>query len=1013
MQRNGFRIALLALFAMSGFAGLIYESIWSHYLKLFLGHAAYAQTLVLSIFMGGMALGSWISSRVSRRWPNLLLAYALIELGIGLLGVIFHGVFVRTIDFAFVTALPAIQNPVLASTIKWLLGTLLILPQSVLLGMTFPLMSAGLIRRFPATPGGTLALLYFTNSIGAAVGVLVSGFILIDAVGLPGTILTAGLINVALAIVVWALLKKQPPEPRADMAAASVTPTSPQWYRLLLVIALITGLSSFMYEIGWIRMLALVLGASTHSFELMLSAFILGLALGGLWIRRRIDAMSNPESFLALVQIVMGGFALLSLPLYNFTFDVMQWLLQSVQRNSGGYQLFNLTSHVIAMSVMLPATFCAGMTLPLITFLLLRQGHGEKSIGAVYATNTAGAIAGVFLAIHLFMPLLGLKGLIALGAAFDILLGLVLIWRLQQTSSTFSRHSALAWTATGVMAVTATVLFIEIDPLKQVSGVYRTGQIVTPDANTRILYHKDGKTASVALMTHGSPPTLTISTNGKPDASMVKDFAQSPAADEATMILAAALPMMHQPQARSVAVIGMGSGLTSNSFLANPAIAEVDTIEIEPAMIEGARGFRPRNERVYTDPRSHLHIEDAKTFFSTHNREYDIIASEPSNPWVSGVANLFTDEFYRHVRRHLHKDGLFVQWLQAYEIDTPLVVSVMKALSRNFPDYAVYTSGHTDILIVAKNTGTLGLPNFQQLSKLGLRDELEHIAIRNSQDLWLRRVGSRKTLGPLFESWPVPLNSDYFPILDQNAARSRFMNYLAYELIAMANDPVPLLEMLGEQQAVRKSTHANTAQGLARSQSVAKAAELLNYFTAGQARSNPSLLGLQEKRNLDYLQFALGNCQRFTQSSQWEEVVFGLSAEVNSHLTRQEAGRFWRHTGLDRCSAQMSATQKNWYQLYQAVGARDAAAMAQLATKLLTDKELRAPQRNEYLLMSGMLGNLATGNTQAARALWQEHAHRIPSYRTVPAKLQLLVAIAENQSKDESGHGAKRFAGFR
>jgi len=999
MQRTGFRFALLALFALSGFAGLIYESIWSHYLKLFLGHAAYAQTLVLSIFMGGMALGSWVSSHSSWRWPNLLLAYALVELVIGLLGIVFHGIFVRTIDFAFVTALPAVQSPLLADAIKWLLGTLLILPQSVLLGMTFPLMSAGLIRRFPATPGATLALLYFTNSIGATVGVLVSGFMLIDAVGLPGTILTAGLINVVLAIVVWALIKKQSPEPRANAASASLAPTSPQWYRLLLFIALITGLSSFMYEIGWIRMLALVLGASTHSFELMLSAFILGLALGGLWIRRRIDAITNPERFLALVQIVMGGFALLSLPLYNYTFDVMQWLLQTVQRNTGGYQLFNITSHVIAMAVMLPATFCAGMTLPLITYMLLRQGNGEKSIGAVYAVNTAGAIAGVFLAVHLIMPLLGLKGLITLGATFDILLGLVLLWRLHQTTTTLSRRSVLAWTMAGVVAVSVTVLFAGIDPLKQASGVYRTGKLNAPDANIQILYHKDGKTASVDLIFYGSPPILSISTNGKPDASMMKDATQSPTADEPTMILAAALPMIHSLQARSVAIIGMGSGLTSNSFLANPAIAEVDTIEIEPAMIEGAQGFRPRNERVYTDPRSHLHIEDAKTFFSTHSRQYDIIASEPSNPWVSGVANLFTDEFYQHVRRHLHKEGLFVQWLQAYEIDTPLVVSVMKALSRNFPDYAIYTSGYNDILIVAKNTGALGLPNFQRLSQFGLNDEMEHIAIRNAQDLWLRRVGSRKTLGPLFETWPVPFNSDYFPVLDQNAARSRFMKHLAYELIDLANTPVPLLEMLGEQQAVRNSTQVTSVPGLARSQSAARAVELLNFFTAGQARSNPSLLGSQEKLNVDYLRLMLGNCQHLAQSSQWEEVVFSLAEMVNSHLTRLEAERFWRHSGLDRCIAQMTAVQKNWYQLYRAVGARDAAAMARLATELLSVKELRAPQRNEYLLMSGMLGNLATGNKQSARALWQEQAQRILGNRPIPVSLRLLEAHSREPGK--------------
>jgi predicted membrane-bound spermidine synthase len=992
MNRLGFRTALLALFALSGFAGLIYESIWSHYLKLFLGHAAYAQTLVLSIFMGGMALGSWISSRTSRRWPNLLLAYAAVELVIGLLGVVFHGVFVRTVDFAFITALPAVQNPLLAGVIKWLLGTLLILPQSVLLGMTFPLMSAGLIRRFPATPGATLALLYFTNSIGAAVGVLVSGFVLIDVVGLPGTILTAGLINVALAIIVWALLKKQPPEKRLETAATTSVPTSRLWYRLLLGVALITGLSSFIYEIGWIRMLALVLGASTHSFELMLSAFILGLALGGLWIRKRIDTTAAPERLLAIVQIVMGGFALLSLPLYNYTFDIMQWLLQAVQRNLGGYQLFNLTSHVIAMAVMLPATFCAGMTLPLITYTLLRHGHGEKSIGAVYAANTAGAIAGVFLAVHLAMPTLGLKGLITLGAALDIALGLALIWRLYLTTTASSRRATLAWTAAGLSAVVVTTLFAGLDPLKLASGVYRSGTLTPPSENTHVLYHRDGKTSSVDLVAYSPPLTLSILTNGKADASVAMEVAQGPSVDEATMILAAALPMMHYPQARSVAVIGMGSGLTSDTFLANPAIAGVDTIEIEPAMVEGAQGFRPRNERVYTDPRSHVYIEDAKTFFSTHNRQYDIIASEPSNPWVSGVASLFSDEFYRHVRRHLRDDGLLVQWLQVYEIETPLVVSVLKALSRNFPDYAIYTPGHADILIVARKNGPLGLPDFQKLAELGLREEMERIAIRNPQDLWLRRVGSRRSLGPLFESWPVAFNSDYFPILDQNAARSRFLKQRAYELIDLANAPVPLLEMLGEQQVARNHTEVTPISTVSRSTSVAIAVGLLNSFSPGQAGTSHSSLKGQGMRNVDYLRFAAGNCQYLASSTQWEDLVFDVAVLVNSHLLPAEAQRFWRQSGLERCAAQMNASQKRWYALYKAVAGRDAMAMSRLASGLLKTSEPHAPQHDEYLLMTAMLGNLAVGNRASARALWQEQVPRILHNRPVPLSLRLLEA---------------------
>ncbi|HWE22595.1 MAG TPA: fused MFS/spermidine synthase, partial [Myxococcales bacterium] len=401
---------LYALFAASGFAGLIYESIWTHYLKLFLGHAAYAQTLVLAIFMGGLAIGSWLASRWSARWRDLLLAYAVTEAVIGVLGFAFHHVFVGATGVAYDHVLPRLASSGVAVTaFKWSLATVLILPQSILLGTTFPLMTAGVLRVHPERPGHSVAMLYFTNSLGAAAGVLVSGFVLIAAVGLPGTIRTAGAINFAVAGAVFWLFRGH--EKAATLAAVPDEEPRDRTYFFLLLAALVTGASSFMYEIAWIRMLALVLGSSTHAFELMLSAFILGLALGGLWIQRRIDRLGTPVRTLGYLQVAMGVLAVATLFFYGRTFEVMRWVVLRVPHDDHGYRLFTLWSDGIAMAVMLPATFCAGTTLPLITFHLMKRGHGEGSIGAVYAANTVGAIAGVFCAVHIGLPLLGLKGL--------------------------------------------------------------------------------------------------------------------------------------------------------------------------------------------------------------------------------------------------------------------------------------------------------------------------------------------------------------------------------------------------------------------------------------------------------------------------------------------------------------------------------------------------------------------------------------------------------------------------
>ena len=309
LKRSPFLFVFSMLFALSGFAGLIYESIWSHYLKLFLGHASYAQVLVLVIFMGGMAIGSAIASRVGGRVGNLLLWYGVVELVIGLFGVGFHHLFATVHHMVFAHIFPHQSAPLLVNLTKWTFGALLILPQSILLGATFTLFTAGVTRHYPENSGQIVATLYFVNSFGAALGILVNSFILIPRLGLPGSVLTAGLTNIILGIVVYVVVKRQSYSVNQRGSVATSVENRGLEYGLLAVAAL-TGMASFLYEVGWIRMLSMVLGGSTHSFEVMLSAFIFGLALGGLWIRSRIGRLKNPILTLGVIQLVMASLAM-------------------------------------------------------------------------------------------------------------------------------------------------------------------------------------------------------------------------------------------------------------------------------------------------------------------------------------------------------------------------------------------------------------------------------------------------------------------------------------------------------------------------------------------------------------------------------------------------------------------------------------------------------------------------------------------------------------------------------
>jgi len=502
--------------------------------------------------MGGMAIGAWFCSRYSIKWKNLLLTYAIAEGLIGISAILFHPIFIQFIDYSFLIVIPELDNAYAVNLYKWGMAALLILPQSIILGMTFPLMSAGILRRFPGMPGYSISILYFANSIGGVFGVLTSGFFLIKYLGLPGTIIFAGIINILIAVIVWTLVREH--QPAAVIESTNAEPQSADkiFYTTLLSVALLTGMASFIYEIGWIRMLSLVLSSSTNAFELMLSAFILGLALGGFWLRTRVDKIKSPLRFLAWVQIAMGLFALSTLLLYSNSFDVMHWLFNTLEKTDSGYTFFNLSSHAIALAIMLPTTFCAGMTLPLLTFSLIKAGFGEKSIGAIYGANTIGSIAGILIAVHIAMPLLGLKGLIILGSTIDIIVGLALLWYMG--AYTTIRVPSLA-TASGIISILFTLLFVNLDPYKMASGVYRTGAFLTKD-NYAILAQKDGKTATITL-TGRNNGLIAIRTNGKTDASINMRPGGENTLDESTMILAAALPLLLHPDAKNIANIGL------------------------------------------------------------------------------------------------------------------------------------------------------------------------------------------------------------------------------------------------------------------------------------------------------------------------------------------------------------------------------------------------------------------------------------------------------------------------
>ncbi|TVR92246.1 MAG: spermidine synthase [Wenzhouxiangellaceae bacterium] len=892
-----FRHGLLMVFVLSGLAGLIYQSVWAQYLGLMLGHAAYAQALVLATFMGGMGLGAFLAARYSASWRNLIRAYAGVEVLLGLAGLVFHLAFLRIHALALDSLLPLAPGPASAELLKWGLAAALILPQSILLGISFPLMSAGIMRRLPGENGRILGSLYFTNSIGAAVGALIATFVLVPRIGLPGAVQFAGLLNLLVAVAAW-MLGSDPHRQSARAIGPSPPPAkhreqtagqsaAGKLLRLVLVATALSSAASFVYEIGWIRMLSLAVGTTLHAFELMLAAFIGGMALGGLWIRNRADHYARPLVALGWIQLAMGLSAVASLAVYaSGAFEWVAYLMEALSRSDAGYTLYNVGTAAAAIVIMLPAAFFAGATLPLFTSLLLRRGHGESVIGKVYAWNTFGAIAGVFFAIHLLIPVLGLRNAMLGAAAIDMLIGLALI--LAHFQSRRGWPSVAGAAAPAALALVLAATLVEFDPRRLASGVFRSGSPALADS-IDVLFLKDGKTASVAVFQGPAPNLRSITYNGKVDAALSMSESQRPTADEPTMVLAAALPLAMHANPRNVAVIGMGSGLTTHVFLADPRPERVETIEIERRMIEGARLFEHRVWRAYDDPRSHMIINDAKSALSSRLTRYDVIISEPTNPWVAGVGNLFATEFHELISQRLTDDGLFLQWIHLYEIDEHLVGSVLAAITPHFPYFRAWLANSSDLMIVASRSPLRPLDH-DRLFGGELGAEMRLAGIQSSEQLALREFADGDWLRALSRSLGAPANSYYFPLLSLEAPRTRFRGLNAEAMMNLGAEPPIARQILGIGQPL---PHDDAGSGLGhlRAEHETLIARQMLAILRGEASiaSTATLL----THSLSLLRLRSADCEQLAGSNEllrsWLVLYSDLAARMLPYLDTEGA----------------------------------------------------------------------------------------------------------------------------
>ncbi|MBI3789807.1 MAG: hypothetical protein HY275_02905, partial [Gemmatimonadetes bacterium] len=637
-----------------------------------------------------------------------------------------------------------------------------------------------------------------------------------------------------------------------SVAAAALVQTRPaaRLERALLWVAGGTAIASFIYEIAWIRMLALVLGAATHSFELMLSAFIAGLAAGALWARTRADRFADPVRALGIVQVAMGLFAVATMPVYIASFHWQATLLTALGSTDEAYQAFSIAKYGIALAVMLPATFCAGVTLPLITRTLMAAGGGERAIGRVYAVNTLGSIAGAAAAALVLLPLLGVKGLLVAGACVDVGFGLWLLAGAAQAWRTARTWAPWGLGAAAAMAIVA--IGTRFDRLLLSSGVYRyaTAEIAP---TWRSIFYADGRTATVSARLDTASGEVSLATNGKPDASLPRAWLQVAgppggriAGDQSAKFLLPLITLAFNPHAKRVAAIGQGSGMSSHVLLGSPLITDLTTIEIEPQMIEGSKAFMPANRRVFEDPRSRFLIDDARSVFAAGGVQYDLILSEPSNPWVSGVSWLFTDEFYQRTRRALAPRGVLGQWLHLYEMNDALVLSVLAAVHRNFPSYTLHLVSPSDILIVASNDSVLPAADWSVVALPKVAEDMRRVIPLTPEALQATWLADRAQLAPLLERWHA-VNSDFFPYLDLGTERARFLRGGAQGIYGLASDRFSVLHAMANRPNP-PSFETRPSMYIGRVEQMAYAARLraaiVGQLTPAEISSDPTTAAL-------------------------------------------------------------------------------------------------------------------------------------------------------------------------
>ncbi len=802
------RRVLFVLFFVTGFSGLIYEVLWVRMFTLVFGATVFAVSTVLTAFFAGLALGSYVFGRVVDRFGKPLLLYGLLEVGIGAYAFFLPSFLSETqAAYAGVSENLSASFYVL-SLVRFLICFLLLLLPTTLMGATLPVLSRFMVEARERV-GKDIGYLYAINTIGATLGCVVTGFLLIKFVGISRTHNLAVILNLAVGATVLAMHRMAqavPPSASPSQRPRQVASTGegdvPEYSSSLILLVLgafaLSGAAALAYEVLWTRVLAVTFHSTTYSFTLMLSTFLCGLALGSYLYGRYFHRQRRLVLFFGAIQILIGLYALGLIPFFRILPDLASEFIKPVE---GSWWAKISLEFLLSFVVMLVPTVLLGSIFPLVSRICTsRMEKLGMTIGNVYAVNTAGAIVGSFLAGFVLIPLIGVKQGMMVVASLNILVGLIVLG----SSPELGGRAKLA-------TVVATLAIFAIGVLLTQSKSLYIGIGTTADRR-KILYYKEDLVANVRVEQTADDVFLLINNNveaGRRAARAYQGMGH--------------LAMLLHPDPRHVLLIGMGGGITAGAVARHP-VEEIEIVELVPSLAEAASFFSTENHQVLRDSRTRLIIGDGRNFLLTTENRYDVIISEIFYPEAAGTGNLYSVEHYQLARRRLRDHGLMVQWLTLYQLSEEEFKVIAATFQQVFPHVELWL-GDVDMmlpivaLIGTESRRTIDLVQLQE--RLARPEVSEEFAYGDDAfSLLASFVMSDGDLSQYLGD--PPLNTDDRPTIEfstpKNSYRSKQLGWETIQrLTRLKKSVVPLLGFEGigrgdRERIIKRMEHGEAAR---------------------------------------------------------------------------------------------------------------------------------------------------------------------------------------------------------